>query len=242
MKLNLHLKGSSTSGNHGHAGRPGHRGGSAPQGEGGGSAAPKTETSSAPLEPHDIAQAIQIAYEISDASGGETTDAGEAARIFSERTGKKLTDAQVQQIEEAVNNEFKVENYDSQLTAPKPAPTVVTRPIRARELADKLGMESGGSTELRSGVPSSVKNLLPYGVNIPNDDKNVFTFGHGFFYRHGNSGESFAAKIEKNLNDAGYNAETLYSGEHYYPGFVGGAKLFSARDSFFYSVVRVTRK
>lgn len=237
MKTILRFKGSDTSGNHGHAGRPGHRGGSAPGRRG--TAAPKTETTSSTLEPHDIAQAIQIAYEIADASGGETTDAGEAARIFGERTGKTLTDSQVQQITNAVNNEFRVENYDSQLVEekrPVAAATTVTRPVRTRELGNIVTADG-----IKNGVPKSVMDVTSWDVHRAMEGPDVFTFGKSFYYRSGTP-EGFAADVQDQLAQADLQGEIIISGEHYYPGFVGGAKIFSAKDSFYYAVMKVTRR
>ena len=69
------------------------------------------------------------------------------------------------------------------------------------------------------------------GGNKVSKHKGIFTARFGYFYRHGQSGESTRDKVVKRLTDAGIKHTVVDYGDHY-AAFDGGAPI--EKSSHFY--------
>lgn len=122
-------------------------------------------------------------------------------------------------------------------------------PATKQDIEDVFGPFEPNDSSWQPGIPTIIKKSLSYTefetianyINIANrKNSGIFTFAIGYYYRM-TTPEKFAEQTLKFLTQNGLTGELITVGDHPYHGFDGSAPLISAKSSFFYAIIKVTK-
>lgn len=102
-----------------------------------------------------------------------------------------------------------------------------------------------GADNFKVGVPALLNRSMSSRQKTAVDDAlaqgGVFSFRRGFFYRMGTDADKFAEQMTSDLRKRGFNPTLLASGENW-ADFSGGARPWTAKDSFWWAVFQIPAK
>lgn len=136
---------------------------------------------------------------------------------------------------EIFNEAYKKMNLKKEEKTPSAKPE---KKIKLSEIAGQWWDEDS----VKTGVPPMIKRRFSGAEDeaVTNAGKNIFTFGHGYFYRHGMTPEKVGQNVQEAASKCGFTATILAKGDNF-ASFKGSAKSMSAQDSFMWVVASLVR-